>query len=88
MDVKQRVMKNWLKTLPPNQVLELLDEHNIPTPLREIIIVCCIENLDSFSAVDRLSEHYKVHISIWQYNRRLKDALSKLRKSLDYAENK
>ena len=88
MKLTNKITKNWLKKLPPNQVKDMLDDFGIRSPYKEILIVCCVENLNAFLALEQLSSKYNINISIWQYNRKLSEALDMFNLCQNYAKKK
>lgn len=81
MSLENRATKIYLRELAPKQALDLLDEYKIPSPFKEILIVCCVERRKDFDAIDTLEERYKIYLSKRTYDRRLKDSLEMFRKS-------
>lgn len=80
MNIENRATKLYLKELAPIQALRLIDEYRIPTPYKEVLIACCVEKLDAFSALDYLAKQ-DIFIGYFTYIRRLKTALTMFRKS-------
>lgn len=75
MKQSNRLAKVYLMHLPPVRVLSLLDEYRIPSPFREVIYLTCVEKLDRYPAMRKLSQDYDIHISFWQFGDRLRDGL-------------
>lgn len=81
MNIENRATKLYIRELAPKQALELLDEYKIPSPYKEVLIVCCVERRKDFNAIDTLESRYNIHLSYRTYVRRLKDSLEMFRKS-------
>lgn len=81
MNVENRAIKVYLKSLAPNAVLKLLDDYNIPSPYREILITVCIHRKEGFAGIDFLSEEYDINLSYWTFVRRVKESLELFRKA-------
>lgn len=84
MNIENRAVKVYLKSLAPNELLALLDKYNIPSPYKEILITVCIYNKSGFAGVDFLAEHYNIHLSYWTFVRRVKEALNVFRTAHRY----
>lgn len=81
MSIETSATKLYLKELPPNRVYELLEQYRIPSPYKWILIACCVERLDAYSAIDYLEEKHRIHISYWTYVRKLNDSLKMFRRA-------
>lgn len=81
MNLENRATKLYLKELAPLEALKLFHDYRIPSPYKEVLIACCIERLDAYSAIDFLEDEYDIHIGYFTYIRRLKTALTMFRKS-------
>lgn len=81
MSIETSSTKLYLKELPPLESLEKIESFRIPSPYKEILIACCVEQLDAFPAIDFLEENYHISISYWTYVRKLKKALIMFRKA-------
>lgn len=75
MNNRRRSTKVYLRNEPPNKVLKLLDDYNIASPYKEILIVSCVKQLKAFPAIDYLEEHFNIYISYWNYIKLLPKAL-------------
>lgn len=87
MSIETSATKLYLRELAPIEVLEKLDSFRIPSPYKEILIACCVEQLEAFPAIDYLEEKYNIHLSYWTYVRNLKKALQKFRTANLYQLN-
>lgn len=81
MSIETSSTKFYLRELAPLEALERINSFRIPSPYKEILIACCVEQLDAFPAIDYLEETYNIHISYWTYVRKLKKALIIFRKA-------
>ncbi len=75
MNINNRATKLYLKSLAPIKAYELIDKYRIPSPYKEILIVCCILKLKDFEAISKLEKEYHIYIGYWTYVRKLKEAL-------------
>lgn len=75
MSVETSSTKLYLRELAPMEAIDKIESFRIPSPYKEILIACCVEQLDAFPAIDYLEEKYQIHISYWTYVRQLKKAL-------------
>ena len=80
MNIENRATKLYLKELAPSKAIDLIIAYKIPSPYKEVLIACCVERLDAFSALDYLAEE-NIYMSYFTYIRRLKTALTMFRKS-------
>lgn len=71
----RRATKIYIKHLPPLMAIDLVDEYQIPSPEREVLISACVVGKGGFAGVDYLKEKYDIHISYWQFVSRLSRAL-------------
>ena len=84
MSIESRSAKVLLLNMPPQEVIDYLDELKIPSPYREILIVRCINKLQRFPALDYLEEHYKIYLSYWNHVKKLKEAFELVYKANKY----
>jgi hypothetical protein len=75
MSIETSSTKLYLRELAPMEAIDKIESFRIPSPYKEILIACCVEQLDAFPAIDYLEEKYQIHISYWTYVRQLKKAL-------------
>ena len=74
MNLENKATKLYLKSLPPLTVYKFLDEYKIPSPYKEVLIVCCVLKLKDFSAIHKLETEFGIYLGYRTYIRRLKDA--------------
>ena len=84
MSIETRSTKVFIKDMAPKEALDLFDSLQLPTPFKEILIASCVQKLDAFPAIDYLEENYHIHISYWNYVKRLKESLIMFRKAYKY----
>jgi hypothetical protein len=87
MNIDNKATKYFLKNLAPLEAIDLIDSYQIPTPYKEILITACIYDKEGFEGCDFLQEKYKIHMSYWNFVKKLKEALIKFRKSHLYKTN-
>lgn len=75
MKQTNKTTKLYLMHLPPVRVYQLMAEYRIPSPFKEVLIVTCVDKLQRYAAIEKLSEAYGINISFWQFGDRLRDAL-------------
>lgn len=88
MNEQNRIAKIYLKNLAPNEAIDLINKYNIPSPHKEVLISACVYNRSSFEGCDFVAENYKIHISYWDFVKKLKEALVIFRKSQEYNNQK
>lgn len=81
MNKHNRATKEYIKSLCPLEVYDLLSKYKMPSVYNYIIEASCIMRLDNFSARDYLAEKYNIHLSYWNYVVKLKQALQTFYKS-------
>jgi len=88
MSIETRAVKEFLRSKPPLQVHDLLEEYKIPSPYKEVLIACCACRLDAFPAISYLEEKYNLNISYWHYVKLLKEALTMFHETTSYLKSK
>lgn len=81
MNIENRATKIYLKSLPPLTVKKLVNQYEIPSPYKEILITICAEHISGFKALDHLEEKYNIRIEYWTLVRYFKIGLEMFRKS-------
>ena len=81
MNTDNRATKLYLRSLAPNEALSLIDKYNIPSPWNEVLKTACAHRKTGFLGCDYLAKHYKIHLSYWDFVRKLKESLPMFRKS-------
>lgn len=75
MNLDNKAIKGYIKSLPPYIALERFELYKIPSPYKEILTLICVERQNEFSALEELRKRYKIYMEYWTFVRRLKDAL-------------
>lgn len=83
MNIKNRAMKIYLKSIAPLEAYSFVDRCRLPSPERECVCAM-IEGKNAFSGCDYIADRYNIHITYWQYVRKLKRGLEILQKSANY----
>lgn len=87
MNIEKRKTKQYIKSLPPVEVEQLLEEYKIPSPHKEILYLVCVEKCPNFFVVaDKLSKRYGINMSTWQIGYRLAEALEKFASAKNFSE--
>lgn len=84
---KRRAIKIWLKSLAPNESLEIIEKAHLPAPYRQILESCCVKRLKAFAAIEEL-EKDNIYIGYWSYVEKLAEALDMMSKELEYRNRK
>ena len=88
MNIEKRKTKQYIKSLPPVQLQQKLDEYKIPSPHKEILYLVCAERCPNFFVVaDQLSSRFGINMTTWQIGYRLSEALDKFASAKNYSEN-
>lgn len=69
--------KDYLSKCPPLIVHKMLDEYMLPSPMKEILLAACVQNLDVYQSIDWLASKHKIFLSRWQFSRKLGEGLEK-----------
>lgn len=63
----RRATKIYLKHLPVPLVKRLIEEYEIPTPEKQVLLSACVERKGGFAGVEYLRKTYGINISYWQF---------------------
>lgn len=85
MNIDNRSIKVYLKSIAPIDAYDQIDRFKIPSPQKECLI-SMINGKEGFAGCDYLSETYKINIGYWTFGRRLKEGLELFRKSKKYVD--
>ena len=88
MNEQNRIAKIYIKSLAPNEAIDLINSYNIPSPHKEVLISTCVYNRSGFEGCDFVADNYNIHISYWDFVKKLKEALIIFRKAQIYNQNK
>lgn len=77
MKIVNKKTKEYLIKCPPLIVHKMLDEYMLSSPIKEIIVAACIHGLDVYRSLDWLARKHQIHISRWQFSRKLGEGLEK-----------
>lgn len=81
MNLSHKATKEFIKSLPPKLARHYIEDFEIPTPFKEILIAVCIMRLRGFAITRYLQDEYNINIELWTVGRKLKEALEMFRKS-------
>lgn len=81
MKIENRATKIYLKSLPPLTVKKLVNDYEIPSPYKEVLITICAEHISGFRALDHLAKKYNINIQYWTLLRYFKKGLEMFRES-------
>lgn len=88
MNEQNRIAKIYIKSLAPNEAIDLINSYNIPSPHKEVLISACVYNRSGFEGCDFVADNYNIHIGYWDFVKKLKEALIIFRKAQIYNQNK
>lgn len=77
MDSDNRVAKKYLMRIPPVLALSQIEEYQIPSPQKEVLIAACVKMLNTFPAIEWLKREHGICMSQWQFGDRLQEGLRK-----------
>lgn len=77
MDSDNKKTKKYLTRVSPLLALSQIEEYQIPSPQKEVLIAACVKMLPTFKAIDWLQEEYGICLSQWQFGDRLQEGLRK-----------
>lgn len=77
MKTTNKKTKDYITKLPPLIVHNLLDEYMLPSPMKEIILAACVQQLDVYQSIEWLGRKHKIFVSRWQFSRKLGEGLEK-----------
>lgn len=77
MDSDKKVAKKYLMRIPPLLALSQIEEYQIPSPQKEVLIASCVKMLPTFTAIEWLKKEHGICMSQWQYGDRLQEGLIK-----------
>lgn len=75
--------KKFLMDLPPKMARHYIEEFELPTPYREILIAICILRLKGYAIEAYLDKEHKIKMPLWTIRRNFKEALDMFRKSYE-----
>ena len=84
MNKESKAAKLYIKDLAPNEAINLINSYNIPSPHKEVLISACVYNRSGFEGCDFVAEHFNIHLSYWNFVKKLKEALIMFRKAFKY----
>lgn len=77
MESDKKIAKKYLMRIPPLRAISQIEEYQIPSPLKEVLIASCVKLLSTFKAIEWLKEEHGICMSQWQYGDRLQEGLRK-----------
>lgn len=77
MDSDRNLTKKYLMKIPPLLAISQIEEYQIPSPQKEVLIAACVKMLSTFEALDWLRREHGICISQWQFGDRLQEGLRK-----------
>lgn len=63
----RRATKIYLKHLPVPLAKHLVEEYEIPSPEKEVLLSACVAHKGGFAGVEHLKKTYGINISYWQF---------------------
>lgn len=63
----RRATKIYLKHLPPLLATKLINDYQIPSPEREVLLSACVARKGGFAGVENLQKEYGINISYWKF---------------------
>lgn len=80
--------KKFLMDLPPKMARHYIEDFELPTPYKEILIAICILRLKGYAIESYLDEEYKIKMPTYTIRRNFKKALAMFRVSYEkYVDN-
>lgn len=77
MDSDKKRTKKYLMRIPPLLAISQIEEYQIPSPQKEVLIASCVKMLNTFPAIEWLKEEHGICMSQWQFGDRLQEGLRK-----------
>lgn len=77
MDSDKKLAKKYLTRIPPLLAISQIEEYQIPSPQKEVLIASCVKMLPTFQAIEWLQREHAISMSQWQFGDRLQEGLRK-----------
>lgn len=77
MDCDKKLAKKYLMRIPPLLAISQIEEYQIPSPQKEVLIASCVKMLKTFQAIEWIQKEYGISMSQWQFGDRLQEGLRK-----------
>lgn len=77
MDSDRKLTKKYLMRIPPLLAISQIEEYQIPSPQKEVLIASCVKMLNTFPAIEWLQKEHGISMSQWQFGDRLQEGLRK-----------